>query len=74
MLEENGHISGGSIEYAGVDLTQFHTHDEWGHIRGKRIATIFQDPMTSLNPTMTIGKQIAETIVNHRGLDKAQAY
>ena len=73
MLEENGHISGGSIEYAGVDLTQFHTHDEWSHIRGKRIATIFQDPMTSLNPLRRIGSQITEVIRLHRGLNKEEA-
>ena len=73
MLESNGKVSGGTIEYAGVDLAQFHTHDEWKAIRGKRIATIFQDPMTSLNPLRRIGSQITEVIRLHRGLDKEEA-
>ena len=73
MLESNGKVSGGTIEYAGVDLAQFQTHEEWKAIRGKRIATIFQDPMTSLNPLRRIGSQITEVIRLHRGLDKEQA-
>lgn len=73
MLESNGKVSGGTIEYAGVDLAQFHTHDEWKAIRGKRIATIFQDPMTSLNPLRRIGSQITEVIRLHRGLNKEEA-
>ena len=73
MLESNGKVSNGTIEYAGVDLAQFHTHDEWKAIRGKRIATIFQDPMTSLNPLRRIGSQITEVIRLHRGLDKEEA-
>jgi oligopeptide transport system ATP-binding protein len=73
MLEENGRVSGGSIEYAGVDLAQFHTNEDWIHIRGKRIATIFQDPMTSLNPLRRIGSQITEVIRLHRGLNKEEA-
>ena len=73
MLESNGKVSGGSISYAGVDLAKFSTHDEWKAIRGKRIATIFQDPMTSLNPLRRIGSQITEVITLHRGLNKAEA-
>ena len=73
MLESNGKVSGGTIKYAGVDLAQFHTHDEWKAIRGKRIATIFQDPMTSLNPLRRIGSQITEVIRLHRGLNKEEA-
>ena len=42
-------------------------------VRGKQIAMIFQDPMTSLNPTLTIGTQITETIRRHLGLSKAEA-
>ena len=41
-------------------------------VRGKDIAMIFQDPMTSLNPTMTIGKQIMEAIIKHQGLSKEE--
>ena len=73
MLEENGKIAGGQILYSGVDLAQFKTNEEWQQIRGKRISTIFQDPMTSLNPLRRIGSQISEVIRIHRGLDKHQA-
>ncbi len=73
MLEENGRISNGSIKYAGVDLTEYKTNESWCNIRGKRIATIFQDPMTSLNPLKKIGTQIVEVITLHRGLNKQEA-
>jgi oligopeptide transport system ATP-binding protein len=73
MLEENGHISDGSIMYSGADLTTFKTNEDWGIIRGKRIATIFQDPMTSLNPLRKIGSQITEVIRLHRGLNAKEA-
>ena len=42
-------------------------------VRGKDIAMIFQDPMTSLNPTMTIGNQIMEGLIKHQGMSKADA-
>ena len=73
MLEENGHVSGGSIIYGGVDLANIHSNDNWLKIRGKRIATIFQDPMTSLNPLLRIGSQISEVLMLHRGMSKEQA-
>ncbi len=73
MLDENGSISQGHIHYSGVDLTTFKTNDEWMNVRGKRIATIFQDPMTSLNPLRRIGSQITEVIRLHRGMDKESA-
>ena len=73
MLEENGHVEAGEILYGGVDLAKFRTNREWLHIRGKRIATIFQDPMTSLNPLRHIGPQIAEVIRLHRGASKVEA-
>jgi len=73
MLEENGLVSGGSIEYAGVDLAKVHSINNWLKIRGGRIATVFQDPMTSLNPLLRIGKQISEVLMLHRGMDKEQA-
>ena len=73
MLEENGHISGGSIMYAGVDLAQIHSIQNWLKVRGSRIATIFQDPMTSLNPLLRIGSQISEVLMLHRGMSKEQA-
>lgn len=73
MLEENGHVSGGQILYSGADLSKFETNEEWLQIRGKRIATIFQDPMSSLNPLRRIGSQISEVIRIHRGLSKEDA-
>ena len=73
MLEENGLVSGGELLYAGMDLAKFRTNEEWRHIRGKRIATIFQDPMTSLNPLRKIGSQITEVVRLHRGMNKAEA-
>lgn len=73
MLDDNGHISKGHIYYSGVDLTQFKLNEDWMKIRGKRISTIFQDPMTSLNPLRKIGSQITEVIKLHRGVDKETA-
>lgn len=73
MLEENGRVSDGVINYAGVDLAKFSSDVEWLNIRGKRIAMIFQDPLTSLNPLRRIGGQIAEVIKIHRGLSKSEA-
>lgn len=46
---------------------------DWGQIRGNRIATVFQDPMTSLNPIITIGKQITSIIIKHQGCTEAEA-
>ena len=60
MLESNGFISNGTIMFDGIDLTKLKTTKHWKGIRGKRIATIFQDPMTSLNPLLSIGYQIEE--------------
>ena len=74
MLEENGSVDENSqILYSGVDLSKFKTNEEWLNIRGKRISTIFQDPMTSLNPLRKIGTQISEVIRLHRGLSKEEA-
>ena len=73
MLEENGRVSNGEINYAGVDLAKFQKNEEWLKIRGKRVAMIFQDPMTSLNPLRKIGSQISEVIRLHRGFDKEAA-
>ena len=54
MLEENGRIAQGSIDYRGQDLTALSSHKDWEQIRGAKIATIFQDPMTSLDPIKTL--------------------
>lgn len=73
MLDENGEISNGEIIFEGQDLTKFKTDKDWLGVRGKKIATVFQDPMTSLNPVRTIGYQISEVIVKHQEKTKAEA-
>src|SRR5574344_2092162 len=73
MLDENGEISKGEIIFEGQDLTKFKTDKDWLGVRGKKIATVFQDPMTSLNPVRTIGYQISEVIVKHQEKTKAEA-
>ena len=62
----------GGIWYEGKDLLTL-TEKEMEQIRGRKIAMIFQDPMTSLNPTMSVGKQIAESILTHEDIPKADA-
>ncbi len=74
MLESNGFIAGGSIMFEGKDLALIKKPKDWMGIRGKKIATIFQDPMTSLNPLFTIGYQIMEVLKLHHGMNKKQAY
>ena len=73
MLESNGMISNGSVMFHGKDLTKLKTDKDWEGIRGAKISTIFQDPMTSLNPIRTIGSQITEVIEKHQGVSKAEA-
>ena len=72
MLDVNGKITGGSIMYEGRDMTKF-TEKDWLGVRGKKIAMVMQDPMTSLNPLKKIGKQIQESIEHHQGLKGAEA-
>ena len=74
LLESNGSVNGGSILYNGQDLAQFKTEKEWLTIRGREIAMVLQDPMTSLNPLKTIGKQIQEAVELHQGLKGDDAY
>jgi len=68
MLDKNGWISQGEILYNGKDLAKYRTEKEWLTIRGREIAMVMQDPMTSLNPLKTIGSQIGEAIRLHQGL------
>ena len=72
ILSSNGYIKDGEIIFDGKDLTKV-SEKEMEKVRGKDIAMIFQDPMTSLNPTMTIGKQIMEPIIKHQGFSKEDA-
>ena len=73
MLDGNGSITGGSIMYDGKDLAKFKKEKEWMTIRGKKLAMVMQDPMTSLNPLKKVGKQIQECIELHQGLKGAVA-
>jgi len=72
LLPPGGEIVGGSIKLSGVDLTEL-PEREMCQVRGNEIAMIFQDPLTSLDPTKTIGSQVAEPVRQHRGASKQQA-
>ena len=67
-----GRIVGGSILFKGQNLLEL-TDEEMQKVRGKQIAMIFQEPMTSLNPVFSIGDQIEEAIVAHENLSKEEA-
>jgi peptide/nickel transport system ATP-binding protein len=71
-LPPNARELGGTIRLLGEDLRQ-RTRREIAAIRGARIGIVFQDPSTSLNPTLTLGAQIAEVLVRHRGLARKEA-
>jgi oligopeptide transport system ATP-binding protein len=68
MLDANGWVDSGSVMFEGKDLAKFATEREWLTIRGKKIAMVFQDPMTALNPLRTVGMQIHEVLELHQGL------
>jgi len=65
-------IAGGRIEFEGRNLLEL-SEPEMRKVRGNAISMIFQEPMTSLNPVLTIGRQIAEALVLHRGLSEREA-
>jgi len=67
-----GKIVAGQAMFKGKDLLKM-SNEEIRHVRGGQISMVFQDPMTSLNPVMTIGKQLAEPLMLHLGLTKEQA-
>lgn len=73
LLDANGFITNGEILYNGQDLAKFRTEKEWLGVRGREIAMVLQDPMTSLNPLKTIGWQLCEAIELHQGLHGAKA-
>jgi len=73
LLPQHGKILNGSIIFNNVDLTK-KTTKELSRIRGNEISMIFQEPMTSLNPVHTVGKQIAEAILIHQSVSKKQAW
>jgi len=67
-----GRIISGSVRLAGRDLLKI-SEEEMRDVRGNEISMIFQEPMTSLNPVMTIGRQISEALILHREMDRKQA-
>ncbi len=71
LLAENGHARGEAL-FHDKDLLKMNPRD-LNRIRGKHIAMIFQDPMTSLNPFLTIEKQMAEVVMHHQGLGREEA-
>ena len=73
LLDKNGWVDSGSILYKGHDLAKYKTEKEWDTIRGSQIAMVFQDPMTSLNPLKTIGKQIQEAFTLHNKVSAEDA-
>lgn len=73
LLDPNGWINSGSIIYKGNDISTYKKENDWMKIRGKEIAMVFQDPMTSLNPLKTIGYQVQEAVELHQGLKGKEA-
>ncbi|WP_052283792.1 ABC transporter ATP-binding protein [Kluyvera genomosp. 1] len=72
LLGNNGKITGGSVRFRGEDLAQ-KTPQQMRQIRGNDIAMIFQDPMTALNPVLTIGRQMSEILMRNKGLSRKAA-
>ena len=70
--EPPGKIAGGQALFQGKDLLKM-SSDEIRHVRGAQIAMVFQDPMTSLNPVLTIGRQLTEALELHLGMNKEQS-
>jgi len=71
LLPENGWAEG-RVSLAGENLLDY-SEDQMCRVRGDRIGMVFQEPMTSLNPLHTVGKQIAESMMLHRGMNKTDA-
>jgi peptide/nickel transport system ATP-binding protein len=72
LISKPGYISGGNILFEGRDLAGL-SQEEVRRIRGNRISMIFQDPMMTLNPVLTIGAQMIETVLAHRRVSRAEA-
>lgn len=83
LLAPNAIVNGGQVlfrykndngEIVECDILKMNKKDIRKNINGKHMAMVFQDPMTSLDPTMTIGKQIIESLIDHKGMKKAEAW
>ena len=71
LLDNNGHATG-SVKFEDQEILNL-TNEELNRIRAEKIAMIFQDPMTSLNPYVRVSEQMAEVLVHHKGLSKSDA-
>ncbi len=71
LLPDEASVSG-RVVFDGMDLTNL-TTQQWQAVRGPRIAMVFQEPMTALNPVMTVGRQLAEMLLVHEGASSASA-
>ncbi|TMB97076.1 MAG: ABC transporter ATP-binding protein [Chloroflexi bacterium] len=72
LLPHPGRITGGSIRFQGVDLLGL-APEEMRRVRGRRIAMVFQDPSTGLNPVLSVGQQVEEAITTHLDISKREA-
>lgn len=72
LLPNNGRVVSGSIKLNGQELTEM-SKKERNALRGKQMGMIFQEPMTALNPLLTIGRQMTESLILHRGMSKQEA-
>lgn len=73
LLPNNGRVVSGSIKLNGQELTTL-SAKERNAIRGKQMGMIFQEPMTALNPLLTIGRQMTEGLIQHKGMSRKEAY
>ncbi len=73
LFENNQRIHEGEIWFEGKKISEY-TDDELRKIRGNRISVIFQEPMTSLNPVLTVKKQLSEVLMLHQNMNKEEAY
>ena len=72
LLEPPGRVAGGEIRFEGQRIDNL-PREKMRHIRGRKIGAIFQDPLTSLNPLYTVGRQLIETIRNHLPVSESEA-
>jgi peptide/nickel transport system ATP-binding protein/oligopeptide transport system ATP-binding protein len=73
LPEPSGFVAGGTVLFEGTELLKL-DENAMCSVRGNRISMIFQEPMTSLNPVMTVGEQIMEPLITHRGMAQRAAY
>ncbi|WP_289623510.1 ABC transporter ATP-binding protein [Alkalihalobacillus deserti] len=74
LIPQSGEIVGGEVLFEGEDLLKYDTNsEEMRQVRGGKIGVIFQEPMTSLNPVLTVGEQIIESVILHKKVSRKQA-